>query len=154
MPSHMQRIVIQETRRSPALVKVFTGLALLAIAAAVVGLGPGLLGTDPVDGPLKAALAGLAVTLVGAGTLSTWRNSGEREVLECAPDRIRLLHSLAQGPLYDAAVANTRLQRFVAPGGQMQLFLRDGVRAVEIGRQLGPGERNRMAERLEALLKS
>lgn len=139
---------VQKSRWMKRLVVGLVGMALAAIAA-ITRLLP-----DQGSNPWITGLLGASVVGFGLAALLSWRRSGEFEIIELRADRVLLLVSEATAPIFDAPVTHTKLQVFTHPNPKVgiQLFLRDQVKAVEIGSNLGQEQRQEMAQRLAELL--
>lgn len=150
---HDSRLVIKRAEKSRWIGRLVIGLTGMGVAAiaATTRLLPEQ-GTNPWITVLLAA----SVVIFGAATLLAWRRSGKFEIVELRGDRVRLLVSEAAAPLFDAPVTQTRLQVFNHPNPKvgLQVFLRDGIRAVEIAQDLGQEQRQEMAQRLGELLEA
>lgn len=150
-PPAPDRVVIRETRRTGAVSKVAVGLFGLFIAAAFASFQSSLK-VDPDALPWVVSATAFAVVTLGVGTLMAWRKSGAFEAVEVRDRRVQLIIAPYKKPFFDAPLESTRIQRFVLPQGSLKLFLRDGVKAVELGADLDDASRTRLADQLDRLV--
>ena len=101
------------------------------------------------DSLLVTIVSAIAVVLFGTAALLAWRRRGEYELIEINDGRVLLRSSQSRTPIFDAAIAQSKAQRLILPKGGMQLFLRDGTKAIEIGNRLGYSAREQLAAQLE-----
>ena len=149
--SSVHRVVIRETRRSRATAKIIMGLLVLLSIASLVSAQERL-GMELLANPLVAFALMFVCVGFGVVTILAWRQSGHFEVVEVIEQRVRLMVAPFKKPFFDAPVSETRVQCLTLPKGGLKLFLRDGVKAVEIGGDLPTEDRRRIAQRLDALV--
>ena len=140
------QIIIREVQRSRAALQV--GMGLLGLGLVAGGVASGYL----VDGglnPLIPLAAVVAVLGFGILTILSWRRSGEFEIVEVVDGRLRLVNSSHRGFMFDAPLEQAKVHRVRHSMG-LRLCLRDGVRAVEVGNNLSPEQREVLAERIDA----
>ena len=145
------RLVIKETRRANLKARAAVSVATLAL----VGLGvfsQYASGGHALQDPAISASLAIGVILLGLASLLAWRRSGDYEFIERVADRVYMRTTKALQPVFDAPLASTRFQCLVLPSGKTQLFLRDGVRAVEVGADMTEDEKSDFRARMDQLL--
>ena len=149
----LSRLVIKETRRANLKARAAVSVATLLL----VGLGVFFQyarGGQALQDPGISATLAIAVMLLGMASLLAWRRSGEYEFVERVDDRVYMRTTKALQPVFDAPLSSTRFQCLVLPSGKTQLFLRDGVRAVEVGADMTEEEKSDFRAQMDRLLES
>lgn len=141
------KIVVYEmtkTRLWPRIVVTVMGL-LAAIVMIVMGY---------YKPPTIETLIAMSVATIffGVALLLTWRKKGEYEIVELKDGRVMIMTSHSPAPSFDAPVSQTRFQRLRLPNGVIQLYMRDGQKAVELAKMLPQKQRDLLADRLEEVL--
>lgn len=144
------QIIIREVQRSRLAFQM--GLGLMGLGLVAGGVASGYL-IDGGASPFIPLLAAFAVVVFGIFTIASWRRSGEFEIVEVVDGRLRLVNSRHRGYMFDAPLEKARLQRVRHSLG-LRLCLRDGERAVELGDNLSPQQREILAERIDAAVAS
>lgn len=149
--SPRSRLVIKETRRANLKARAAVSVAGILL------VGGGVLiqyaqGGQALQDPGVSASLSLGVILLGVASLLAWRRSGEYEFVERVGDRIYMRTTRATQPVFDAPLDSMRFQCLVLPTGKTQLFLRDGIRAVEVGADMSEEEKSTFRAQMDRLL--
>lgn len=145
------RLVIKEPRQASLRARAFVSLVALVLVAGLVA-SSALAGAGVLADLMSSAMVAFAVILLGVAALVAWRKSGEYEFVERVEDRIFVRTTRASHPVFDAPISEVRFQKLVLPGGSAQLFLRDGIRAVELGSEMTQADKEAFREQMERLL--
>lgn len=144
------QIIIREIQRSRLAFQM--GVGLLGLGVVAGGVASGYL-IDTEVGPVVPLIAAFSVIGFGLASIASWRRSGECEILEIVDGRLRLLSSRHRIYIFDAPIEKARVQRVKHSLGT-RLCLRDGERAVEVGNNLTPEQREVLAHRIDAIIAS
>lgn len=145
------RLVIKETRRANLKLRAAVAVATMLLVGIGVSFQHYSDGQALNDPAISFALA-VGVVLLGVASLMAWRRYGEYEFIERVADRIYMRTTQSSQPVFDAPLASTRFQCLVLPGGKTQLFLRDGVKAVEVGADMSEEEKSDFRTRMDELI--
>lgn len=139
-----QQIVVYETKDKDIMPKMIVGTVGLIGTGSVAFLAY----NQPPSLEVFLALA-CATIAFGVASLLTWRKKGEYEIVEIKDGMVYLISSQSKTPTYSAPMHITKFQRLRLPNGTIQLYMRDGEKAVEVAKTLPPKQRDILAEKIE-----
>ena len=142
-----QQIVVYETKNKDIMPKMIVGCLGLVGVASVAFLAY----NQPPSVEVFIALV-CATVAFGVVAIMTWRKKGEFEIIEIKDGMVLLVNSHSATPSYKAPAQITKFQRLRLPNGTIQLYMRDGEKAVEVARMLPPKQRDVLAEKIESAL--